>query len=85
MNNPNKPKIIEAHMVPAGNVSPGIFKLPCVVGASKLGDGNTDYTVINGYIQGHEYADYTDYICKSEEGKWFVLSAEEYHEFLSDD
>ena len=56
-------------MVPAGNVSPDIFKLPCVVGASKLGGGNTDYTVINGYFQGHEYADYTDYICKSEEGK----------------
>ncbi len=81
MNNPNKPKIIEAYMVPAGNVSPGIFKLPCVVGASKTGGGNTDYTVVNGYFQGHEFAGYTDYICKSEEGKWFVLAWEEYHEY----
>ncbi len=81
MNNPNKPKIIEAHMVPAGNVSPDIFKLPCVDQASKTGDGNTVYAVVNGYFQGHEFAGYIDYICKSEEGKWFVLSAEEYHEY----
>ena len=79
----NRPTIIEAYMVPAGNVSPDIFKLPCVSGATKLGDGNTEYTCKNDYFCGHEYADYTDYICKSEEGKWFVLNAEEYHEYMS--
>ena len=79
----NRPKIIEAYMVPAGNVSPDIFKLPCVSGATKLGDGNTEYTCKNDYFCGHEYADYTDYICKSEEGKWFVLNAEEYLEYMS--
>ena len=70
-------------MVPAGNVSPDIFKLPFVVGASKTGDGNTVYTVVNGYFQGHEFAGYIDYICKSEEGKWFVLNADAYHEYMS--
>lgn len=68
-------------MVPAGNVSPDIFKLPCVVGASKTGGGNTDYTVVNGYYQDQELAGYTDYICKADDGCWFVLSAEVYHEF----
>lgn len=77
----NRPKIIEAYMVPAGNVSTDIFKLPCVVGASKTEGGNTYYTVENGYIPGQEFAGYTDYICKSEDGKWFVLSAEVYHEY----
>jgi hypothetical protein len=81
MNNPNRSKIIEAYMVPAGNVSPDIFKLPCVVGAIKTRGGNTDYTVVNGYFQGREVAGYCDYICKSDDGKWFVLSAEEYHEY----
>lgn len=81
MKNPNKPKIIEAYMVPAGNVSPDIFKLPCVTGAGKLGDGNTEYSVMNGYFQGHEFATYTDYICKADDGCWFVLSADEYHEY----
>lgn len=81
MNNPNKPKIIEAYMVHAGDVSQYIFKLPGVVGASKTGGGNTVYTVVNGYFQGLEFAGYTDYICKSEQGKWFVLTAEEYHEY----
>ena len=81
MNNPNRPKIIEAYMVPAGNVSPDIFKLPCVVKARKTKGGNTYYTVVNGYFQGHEFAGYTDYICKADEGKWFVLTAEEYHEY----
>ena len=79
----NRPKIIEAYQVPGGNVSPDIFKLPCVSGATKLGDGNTEYTCMNDYFCGHEYADYTDYICKSEEGKWFVLSADAYHEYMS--
>lgn len=81
MKNPNRPKIIEAYMVPAGNVSPDIFKLPCVVGARKTGGGNTRYTCLNDYFSGYEFADYIDYICKSEEGKWFVLSADEYHEY----
>lgn len=81
MNNPNRPKIIEAYQVPKGNVSPEIFKLPCVSGATKLGDGNTEYTCKNDYFCGHEYARSSDYICKADDGCWFVLSAEEYHEF----
>lgn len=81
MNNPNRPKIIEAYMVPAGNVSPDIFKVPCVVEAGKTGGGNTVYTVVNGYFRGQEFAGYTDYICKADDGKWFVLSAHEYHKY----
>ena len=77
----NRHKIIEAYMVPAGNVSPDIFKLPCVVKASKTKGGNTDYTVVNGYYKDQELAGYTDYIYKADNGCWFVLSAEEYHEF----
>ena len=70
-------------MVPEGNVSPEIFKLPCVVKASKTKGGNTYYTVVSGYFPGHEFADYTDYICKSEDGNWFVLNADAYHEYMS--
>lgn len=77
----NRPKIIEAYMVPAGNVSPDIFKLPCVIGANKTEGGNTYYKVENGYFECLVFAGYTDYICKSEDGKWFVLSADEYHEY----
>ena len=81
MKYPNRPKIIEAYMVPGGNVSPDIFKLPCVVQARETKGGNTYYTVVNGYFPGHEFADYTDYICKADDGKWFVLSADEYHNY----
>ena len=81
MNNPNRPKIIEAYQVPGGNVSPDIFKLPCIYGAEKLRSGNVEYWCKNGYYADDEYAHVTDYICKSDDGKWFVLSADEYHEY----
>lgn len=81
--NPNRPKIIEAYQVPEGNVSPDIFKLPCVVLACKVGDGNTRYTCTSVGYYGNEWAFKSDYICKFDNGKWTVLSAEEYQEYMS--
>ena len=77
------PKIIESYQVPKGNVSPDIFKLPCVIGATKLSDGNTEYTC--AIDLSYEYANVGDYICKSDDNRWFTLSAEEYHEFNLND
>lgn len=72
------PKIIEAYQVPEGNVSPDIFKLPCVIGATKLSDGNTEYTC--AIDLSYEYANVGDFICKSDDNRWFTLFSEEYYE-----
>ena len=83
--NPNRTKIIEAHLVPGGNISRDIFKLPCVDGASKLPNGDTMYYCVNSYHHDHDWAEKNDYICKDEYGNWFTLSSEEYHEYMSDE
>ena len=65
-------RIIEAYKVPTGNVSPDIFKLPCVTSAYK--------TMTQGIRYHVEYmiAKPSDWICKDENGEWLVLDDEEY-------
>ncbi len=78
--NPNRKKIIEAYQVPGGNVSPDIFNLPCVRSAHKEKDGSAFY-LCDVYLDSKDYARENDYIFKLEDGSWWVLSAEEYHEY----
>lgn len=65
-------RIVEAYQVPGGNASPDIFKLPCVYGAMK--DGGVVYNLYN------IFAFPTDWICKTEDETWIVLTDEEYKE-----
>lgn len=75
----NDLKIIEVHQVPYGNVSPDIFKLPCVNSVRKKNgitygvfvDGKTEYPSM-------AHAHPSDWICKRENGTWAVLTDEEY-------
>jgi hypothetical protein len=74
-------KIVEAHQVPYGNVSPDIFALPCVNSARKK--NGIEYGVfVNGKFaypsMAHAFP--TDWICKTEDGKWIVFNNEEYEE-----
>ena len=76
-------RIIEAYQVPYGNVSPDIFKLPCVAGADKTDDGVTYICDVN--IDNDTYNDFDiveasvfDWICKDSEGKWHILTNDEY-------
>lgn len=72
-------KIIEAHQVPYGNVSPDIFKLPCVNSVKKK--NGIEYSVFtNGKFAypSMAHAKATDWICKTEDGKWIVLNNDEY-------
>ena len=76
-----KMRIIESHQVPDGNVSPDIFALPCVKSVMKK----------NGIVYGvfvkwaftypsMAHARPSDWICKTEDGKWIVLNNDEYKE-----
>lgn len=65
-------RIIEAYQVPEGNVSPDIFKLPCVSSAYKNIHGSTCY-----HVEG-EVAVPNNWICKDENGRWRVLLNWEY-------
>lgn len=65
-----EPKIIESYQVPEGNVSPDIFKLPCVELAIKCNDGNTLYLCV--CADGNELAHKYDYIYKTDDGKWHI-------------
>jgi len=76
-------RIIEAYKVPTGNVSPDIFKLPCVNSVRKK--KGIEYGVfVNGTsaYPSMAHAFPTDWICKTEDGKWIVLNNEEYEEAL---
>jgi hypothetical protein len=77
-------KIIESYQVPEGNVSPDIFALPCVECVNKKYDRTIEYGVFlrdTGLSHYMEYACPTDWICKDSDGKWHVLSDDEYHKF----
>lgn len=72
-------KIIEAHQVPYGNVSPNIFKLPCVNSVKKK--NGIEYSVFtNGKFAypSMAHARPTDWICKREDGTWTVFTDKEY-------
>lgn len=66
-------RIIEAYQVPEGNVSPDIFRMPCVSSAYKTMRGETYYHVDDGLIAGPG-----DWICRDSPGQWHVLTHEEY-------
>ena len=70
-------RIIVSYKVPEGNVSPDIFKLPCVSSAYKNIHGATCYHV------GEEIAATNDWICKYENGRWRVLLNWEYQQTKS--
>lgn len=68
-------KIVEAHQVPMGNVSPDIFALPCVEFAYKVKDQTWyDITCCKSIM----IAIPTRWICKTDNGEWIVLTNEEY-------
>ena len=75
-----EPKIIESYQVPEGNVSPDIFALPCVRGIDKKLGNDIEYSVFVkiGEVYDFIYARPTDWICKKEDGKWYVMSDTEY-------
>ena len=79
-------KIIESYKVPEGNVSPDIFKLPCVLWAAKNGKGgilyelNSDERVTKTFPIAHA----GDWICKDSKGKWRVLTDDEYRKICKD-
>ena len=79
------PRIVEAYQVPGGNVSPDIFKLPCISSAMKLTSGNTIYRCSAAYVDGGLWAGKGNYICKLDSGKWDVFTSGEYQEYLSDE
>lgn len=72
-------RIIEAYQVPEGNVSPDIFALPCVNSVRKK-NGIVYGVFVNGKFSypSMAYARATDWICKNEDGKWIVLTNDEY-------
>ena len=75
-------KIVESYQVSMGNVSPDIFALPCVNSARKK--NGIEYSVFtNGKFAypSMAHARATDWICKTEDGKWIVLHDDEYHKF----
>lgn len=72
-------KIVESYQVPSGNVSPNIFSLPCVNSVKKK--NGIEYGVfVNGTsaYPSMAHAKATDWICKTEDGKWIVLNNDEY-------
>ena len=77
----NDLKIIEAHQVPRGNVSPDIFALPCVNSVRKK--NGIVYGVFVNWTSAYSsmaHARPTDWICKKEDGTWIVFNNEEYKE-----
>lgn len=64
-------------------MSPDIFALPCVRGIDKKLGNDIEYSVFVkiGEVYDFIYARPTDWICKDENGKWLVLSDDEYHKF----
>lgn len=74
-------RIVEAYKVPTGNVSPDIFKLPCVNSVRKK--NGIEYGV---FVKGKfsypcmAYARATDWICKESDGVWNVLTDAEYQQ-----
>lgn len=76
-----KQMIIEAYQVPKGNVSPDIFKLPCVECVNKKYDRTIEYGVFVTWNKVFDmvYANSTDWICKDAEGRWWVFTDEEYN------
>ena len=81
MKNPNRPKIIEAYMVPAGNVSPDIFALPCVLSVNKV-LGQAIYDCKCGCFGVIRYGTPGQVISRFEDGRWEVLSQRRYHEII---
>ena len=72
-----KPKITESYQVPKGNISPDIFHLPCVAWADKTEEGIV--YICSGVDYPNKVEAYpTDWICKKEDGKWYVMSDTEY-------
>lgn len=70
-------KIVEAHQVPKGNVSPGIFSLPCIDGCAKShANGDAYYFTLQNVKPRLAYAG--DWVCKDSKGIWLVLTEKEY-------
>lgn len=79
-------RIIEAYQVPMGNVSPDIFKLPCVKLVSKVSaeTPTPQYWLFNPDTQNWPFAQANDWICKDSDGKWHVLADDEYRKICKD-
>ena len=74
-------KIIESHQVPAGNVSPDIFALPCINWAIKNDEFGIIYQLDDSVAVGRCHAIPTNWICKDINGRWDVMTDEQYKQF----
>lgn len=78
-----KTNIIQAMQVDARNIA-DIFKLPCVKSIEKYGRGVfvktfTEYTEEGEYITKRYFVGFkTDWVCQLANGKWCILTDEEY-------
>lgn len=80
-----KKNIIQAMQVDARNIA-DIFKLPCVKSIEKSTDGRdvfvktfTEYAEEGEYIAKRYFVGVeTDWVCQLANGKWCILSDEEY-------
>jgi hypothetical protein len=79
-----KLRIVEAHQVPMGNISPDIFALPCIDWAIKDDEIGIIYK-LNDFLTAERFhAHATDWICKLEDGKWQSMTNEEYRKICHD-
>ena len=62
-------KIIKSYQVPEGNISPDIFKLPCVNGAIKHDEFGIIYRLYDSVKVENFLAIPTDWICKYADGR----------------
>ena len=67
-------KFVEVYQIPMGNVSPDIFKLPCIVAACKTYPDGIGYA-IGGMMK---HARPSEWLCKDKKGNWHVMTNEEY-------
>ena len=70
-------KIMESYQIPRGNVSPYIFKLPCIDEVNKLHEGCV-------YVGRGICAFETDWLCKDADDRWHVLTNEEYQQEIKE-
>ena len=71
-------KIIESYKIPDGNVSPDIFKFPCVAWVDKTNVGVAYMCHDTNGLYKVKGAFPNDWICKDENGKWHVMHDDEY-------
>lgn len=78
-------KVIESYKIPTGNVSPVIFKLPCIDSVQKGFDGEPIYIGYQkptkrkcfGAVSG-------DWLCKCADGTWRCFDDYEYKQIINE-